>query len=77
LLGGLQRGATGLLITLEYDPTQMEGPPFSLDDAAVGQLYGRYAHVDLLAEQQDKPGDNLRKRGLTSLRERIYRIVRC
>lgn len=77
LMGGLRRGATGLLITFGYDPAQMDGPPFNVDDEDVGTLYGRYAHVDLLAERRGLPaGDHLRERGLTDAREGIYRIVK-
>lgn len=76
LMSGLPRGATGLLITLGYDPSLMDGPPFNVDDADVGDLYGRYAHVDLLAERRGlAKDDNLRKRGLTDVRDGIYRIV--
>ncbi|KEZ76864.1 thiopurine S-methyltransferase [Salinisphaera hydrothermalis] len=77
LMSGLRRGATGLLITFGYDPAIMDGPPFNVDDEDVGELYGRYAHVDLLAERRGLPdSDHLRERGLTDARDGIYRIVR-
>ncbi len=77
LMSGLRRGATGLLITFDYDPAVMNGPPFNVDDEDVGALYGRYAHVDLLAERRGLPeSDHLRDRGLTDARDGIYRIVR-
>ncbi|HET7313286.1 thiopurine S-methyltransferase [Salinisphaera sp.] len=77
LMGGLRRGATGLLITFGYDPSLMDGPPFNVDDEDVGELYGRYAHVDLLAERRGLPeSDHLRDRGLTATRDGIYLIVR-
>ncbi|MGN8158673.1 thiopurine S-methyltransferase [Salinisphaera sp. RV14] len=77
LMSGLRRGATGLLITFGYDPAIMDGPPFNVDDEDVGELYGRYAHVDLLAERRGLPeNDHLRGRGLTDARDAVYRIVR-
>lgn len=77
LMSGLRRGATGLLITFGYDPAVMDGPPFNVDDEDVGMLYGRYAHVDLLAERRGLPeSDHLRERGLADTRDGIYRIVR-
>ncbi|WP_423821065.1 thiopurine S-methyltransferase [Salinisphaera sp. SPP-AMP-43] len=77
LMSGLRRGATGLLITLAYDTSLMTGPPFSVDDEDVGELYGRYAHVDLMAEQRGLAADDpLRQRGLTDARDSVYRIVR-
>lgn len=77
LMGGLRRGATGLLITFGYDASLMDGPPFNVDDEDVGELYGPYAHVDLLAERRGLPeSDHLRDRGLSETRDGIYRIVR-
>lgn len=77
LMTGLKRAAVGLLITLDYDPSVMNGPPFNIGDEDVGKLYGRYAHVDLLAEQRGlDENDPLRERGLTDAREGVYRIVR-
>lgn len=77
LMRGLRRGATGLLITLSYDRTLMNGPPFAVDDEDVGDLYGRYAHVDLLTERRGPPeSDDLRRHGLKEARDGIYRIVR-
>lgn len=77
LMGGLRRGTSGLLITFDYDPSLMDGPPFNVDDEDVGKLYGPYAHVDLLAERRGlSDNDPLRDRGLTDARDGIYRIVR-
>ncbi|RJS93736.1 thiopurine S-methyltransferase [Salinisphaera sp. Q1T1-3] len=77
VIGHMRRGATGLLITFAYDTALMDGPPFAIDDEDVGELYGRYAHVDLLAERRGLPeSDDLRAKGLTDARDGIYRIVR-
>lgn len=77
VIGGLRRGASGLLITFAYDQTLMDGPPFAVDDEDVGKLYGRFAHVDLLAERRGAPqSEHLRAQGLADARDGIYRIVR-
>lgn len=59
----------GLLITLEYDPTAMNGPPFSVDGAELARdpdlVYRSLEAVDALP---DHPG--FEQRGLRSLIER-------
>ncbi len=45
----LPAGARGLIVTFEYPEAQMAGPPFSVREAEVRELYGA-AHVELLSE---------------------------
>lgn len=68
-------GLQGLLITLDYDQTQMAGPPFSVDDAQVQRLLGSTWQVKLL-EAQDVLDDSWKfvQAGVTRLEERVYRI---
>jgi thiopurine S-methyltransferase len=64
-----------LLITLDYDPSEMSGPPFATPVEQVRRLFeGRY-EVDLL-EQVDALVDNpaLQGRGLTGLTETAWRL---
>jgi thiopurine S-methyltransferase len=66
-----------LLITLEYEQNQMTGPPFAVSEAEVQQLYAEHFHLELLHTVDaldDSP--NLRKRGLTRLDEKVYRLTR-
>ncbi|AWA40665.1 thiopurine S-methyltransferase [Pseudomonas fluorescens] len=65
----------GLLVTLDYDQSQMPGPPFSVDDAQVQRLLGSVWRVEML-EQQDVLGDSWKfvQAGVTRLEERVYRI---
>lgn len=50
--GRLAPNYCGLLITLEYDQQQMDGPPFSVPEQEVLRLYA--AHTDVLAiERRD------------------------
>jgi thiopurine S-methyltransferase len=64
-----------LLITLEYEPTEMTGPPFSIGEERVADLFGgaytisRLAARDVLDEHA-----GLKSRGLTGLTEKAYHL---
>lgn len=67
------QGATMLLITLEYSPSAGNGPPFSVSDAEVRELYGS---VELLAsEDMLAANPQMGLRGVTRLHENTYRIA--
>ncbi len=77
MAGLVPTGAHGLLVTMVYPAEQMTGPPFSVTEEEVLQLYGQdwdvdcCCEVDILAEH---PG--FREAGLTRLEERVYRLRR-
>lgn len=73
----LPNNATGLLITLDYEQLQMDGPPFAVSPTEVDQLYGTHWKIELL-ESCDILAENPRfiARGLTRLHERVYRLER-
>jgi thiopurine S-methyltransferase len=66
-----------LLITLDYEQSQMNGPPFAVAEGEVRELFGSafdvepIAAVDVLAEQP-----RFRERGLDRLIEQVYRLRR-
>jgi len=66
--------AQGLLITLEYDQQQMEGPPFAVHEPelqrAAGFEFQRLAREDALPAHP-----RFAERGLTALYECAYRIT--
>ncbi len=68
-------GAQILLVTLEYPQAEMNGPPFSVEETEVRALYGGWAHVERIAEQ-DVLGENdrFRQRGVSRLHEAVYHI---
>ncbi len=70
-------GATGILIGLNYDPSKMKGPPFSVPDSEVRSLLGPYFELEQLTHSQgpDRLG-NLADRGLDTMEEHVYRITR-
>lgn len=67
--------ARGLLISLEYDPAEMDGPPFPVFPEQVHALLGsRFRVTELHRAAALGPDDPLRKRGLTALTEAVYRL---
>jgi thiopurine S-methyltransferase len=71
----LDRHARGLLITLDYNQSEMEGPPFSVSDAEVSRLFAcanrvqQLCRTDILSSQP-----RFRERGLTRLSEQAWRV---
>jgi thiopurine S-methyltransferase len=63
------------LITLDYDQSEMSGPPFCVQHQEVERLFSSRYQIDELASLDallDSP--HFRQRGLTALTERIYRL---
>jgi thiopurine S-methyltransferase len=48
--------APQLMITFEYDQTQMDGPPFSLSEASVKEVYGAHYAVSVLSRDDVEGG---------------------
>lgn len=75
--GKLPAGARGLLITLEYPPGEMQGPPFSVDDAEVHHLFDAQWSIeqlerrDILASQP-----SFSENGVTALHTAVYALTR-
>ena len=70
-------GVPVLLITLDYDPSQMEGPPFPIPADRVEQLFGRDFRITLLENRDGlAASQNLKNRGLSSLVEAAWKLVR-
>ncbi|MEZ1318421.1 thiopurine S-methyltransferase [Pseudomonas fluorescens] len=71
----LPRDALGLLITLDYDQTQKDGPPFAVLDDEVQRMFGSAWSLKIL-EDQDVLEENgkFAESGVTRLEERVYRL---
>ncbi|PWB35938.1 thiopurine S-methyltransferase [Pseudomonas sp. SDI] len=69
-------GSTGLLITMDYDQTKLDGPPFAVIDAEVQRLFAAWQPAELASHDilQDSP--KFRQAGVEQLCERIYRLQR-
>lgn len=67
--------ARTLLLTITYDQNEMAGPPFSVTDEEVAQLYGGLRKVTRLETRDGMKGsDNLKERGLTALMTSVFDI---
>ena len=71
-------GTPLLLISMSYDESRMQGPPFSVQDDEVQRLFAGAFDVECVGHSSgpDIVG-NLGERGLETLEERVYRITRA
>jgi len=66
-------GTRILLVTMEYPDNQMQGPPFSVPEDNVRNLYGKNFSISVLQENDILAREpRFRERGLTSMVEKIY-----
>ena len=74
---GCRSGCRGLLITLEYPQHEKQGPPFSVPEAEVRELYGRDWDIDVL-ERRDILAQQpaFIEEGVTALETVVYRLMR-
>ena len=73
----LPLAAEMLLLTMEFDQAQRAGPPFTISEAEVRTLYEPAYEVKHLHTQDSfSPHSHLARQRLTSLEEKVYRIVR-
>lgn len=63
-----------LLISMVYPEHEIDGPPFSVPESEVRELFGDRRRVRHLAEEDIIERSSLRKRGLTRLHEHTYLI---
>jgi thiopurine S-methyltransferase len=73
----LPQRCRGLLITLEYPPGEKQGPPFTVFEAEVRELYGRDWDVEVL-ERRDilAQQPTFIEEGVTALDTVVYRLIR-
>ncbi|SEN07446.1 thiopurine S-methyltransferase [Pseudomonas sp. ok272] len=78
LLRILSPACAGLLITLDYDQTQLDGPPFCVTDQEVQALLSARWQLEVL-EVRDILAESGKflKGGVTRLEERVYRLGRA
>ncbi len=64
-----------LLVALEYDQDEMQGPPFSVSENEVHSLFGTAIQIEcLFAEDILEQNEQFKKKGLTRLIEKAYWI---
>jgi thiopurine S-methyltransferase len=72
-LRSLLPGAPILLITVDYDQRQMDGPPFATSPRTVDQLFAdRYERIDLVSKDVLAGHPRFRQRGLTALTGAVF-----
>jgi thiopurine S-methyltransferase len=70
-------GTQMLLVTMAYNQTEMDGPPFSVEDAEIHQLFDAHWQVERLREDDILDNEvKFRERGLDRLCESIYRLCK-
>jgi len=70
-------GTRTLLVTLTFDHAEMNGPPFSVTEEEVNDLYSENFSVQkLLYKNVIDEETGLKNRGLTALVETVYKLVR-
>ena len=70
----LVNGARGLLIGLEYDPSQMHGPPFTVPEVEVRRLFESFHCEKLLEYDCLEQEPHFKQRGLTWLKESAFAL---
>ncbi|MBS37144.1 MAG: thiopurine S-methyltransferase [Thiotrichales bacterium] len=66
-------GVRTLLVTLDYDQGEMSGPPFSVPESEVRELYqAHYAIETLETEEVLAEHERFAQKGLTGLFENVY-----
>jgi thiopurine S-methyltransferase len=73
----LRPGVRTLLVTLTYDQSEMNGPPFSVSEENVKELFSQNFSIEKLCYKNiidDEP--RMKNRGLTSLVETVYKLTR-
>ncbi|MES0327038.1 MAG: thiopurine S-methyltransferase [Gammaproteobacteria bacterium] len=77
MLGLQNEGMRTLLITLTYPQEEMNGPPFSVTENELNDLYAEKFKIDKLLGKDilvDEPG--FQQRGLSALYETAYKLTR-
>jgi thiopurine S-methyltransferase len=73
ITGLVSTGTRILLVTMEYPDNQMQGPPFSVPEENVRNLYNKNFNISILQENDILVREpRFRARGLTSMVEKIY-----
>ena len=75
LISFLDQKGRILLITIEYNQNQMEGPPYSVSAEEIESLFTPMGSLKLL-ETCDILDDRFRNKGLTRLLEHVFLIVK-
>ena len=70
----LKPGGKILLVTLDYDQSEMPGPPFSVPKLEIDQLFAGYKITLLNQDIADDEHPKIAKKGLSRFSEEVYLI---
>ncbi|TVU62131.1 thiopurine S-methyltransferase [Vibrio atlanticus] len=70
----LKPGGKILLVTLDYDQSEMSGPPFSVPKLEIDQLFAGYKITLLNQDIADDEHPKIAKKGLSRFSEEVYLI---
>ncbi|CAK2481608.1 Thiopurine S-methyltransferase [Vibrio crassostreae] len=70
----LKPGGKILLVTLDYDQSEMAGPPFSVPKIEIDQLFAGYKITMLNQDIADDEHPKIAKKGLSRFCEEVYLI---
>jgi len=77
LYARLPAGCRGVMVTLDYPQHELEGPPFSVEEAEVRARFGDAWKVELLERRDILANEpKFRQDGVTSLHTGVYRLQR-
>ena len=77
LIQSLPLQANILLVTVEYEQSEMQGPPFSVTEDEVTRLFSGSFDIELLEQQDMLAGQpRFRERGLGYMLEKVYKLTR-
>jgi thiopurine S-methyltransferase len=69
-------GARILLIAFDYPQAEMQGPPFSVSVQEVQALYGWFADIRLLAQEDVlEQNPRFKQRGMTRMQENVFLLT--
>lgn len=66
----ISQSAKQLLVSYEYDQSQIAGPPFAVTEAEIKQLYSSHYHIKLLYSEQVEGG----MKGKCKASEKVWRL---
>ena len=70
-------GVSILLQTVEYDQSELDGPPFSVDEAEVRARYAQAFEIELIEEGEwSEPPENFAARGMSRVRQHCFSLQR-
>ena len=72
LIGLMPSTAVMMLVSLDYDPSQMTGPPFPVPETEIERLFGPMFSISIVQRHDIiEANPHFRKRGLTRLEETV------